>query len=137
MLVSLLTLLSQSSNYIAKRAQAPIDILRLTQPVFVRASAARVQALTPGQINEIQRALTALASAYVSARDAQSEHRVAARGTLVHERSGDCAPTLRESEERADLRGAAKRDDVDLGYARTSLVVLNFVFLLVEFTRSK
>ena len=78
-LVAFLALLSQRGDHIAQRAQALVDVLRLPQPIFVLTSATRIQPLTSGKVDEVQRALARLSSMCVGAADAQREHRVRTR----------------------------------------------------------
>lgn len=132
MLVPLLALLPERGNHVPERAQALVDVLRLLQPVLVVPRTARVQALAPREIDEVQRALACLARVRVRALDPEREDGVAARGALVHERRGDGAPRLRECEQRAHLRRRVERLDDDVRNARAALVVLDLVLLFVE-----
>ena len=137
MLVALLALLSKRSDDVSKRAQALVDVLRLPQTVLVPPCAARVQPLAAGEVDQVQRALAHLARVRVRAADAQREHRVRARGALVHERRRDRAPRVGRGEEGADLGGRAELLDYDVRDSRRPLLVLDLVLLLVEFTLSE
>ena len=74
MFVALLTLFSERGDDISQRAQALIDILRLTQPFFMLPSPARIQPLAASKVDQIQRAFAHLAGVRVRAADAQREH---------------------------------------------------------------
>ena len=99
MLVTLLALLSQSSDDITQRAQALVDVLSFPQPVLVFTSAARIQPLASGEVDQIQRALARLSGMRVGTADAQREHRVRTRRALVHERCRNRAPRICERKE--------------------------------------
>ena len=135
--VTLVALLSQCSDNIAQRAQALVDVLRLPQPILVLPSAARIQPLASGKVDEIQCTLACLSGMRVGAADAQREHRVRARRALVHERRRDRAPRIRQRKERANLSGRAEWLHDDVGDARRAFLVLDLVLLLVELALSE
>jgi hypothetical protein len=137
-LVTLVTLLPERSDNISERAQALINVLRLPQAVLVLPSAARVEPLAAGEIDEVQRAHAYLAGVRVGAADPQREDRVRARGALVHQRRCDRAPRIGRREQRADLCGRAEWLDHHVRDARgTPFFVLDLMLLLVEFAFSQ
>jgi hypothetical protein len=137
-LVALVALLPKRSDDISERAEALIDILRLPQTILVPPSAARVEPLAAGEVDEVQRALTHLAGVRVGAADAQSEDRVRTRGALVHQRRRNRTSRVCRREQRADLCGRAERLDYDVRDARrTPFLVLDLVLLFVEFAFSE
>ena len=138
MLVALLALLPKRSDDISERAEALIDILRLPQTILVLPSTARVEPLTAGEVDEVQRALAHLAGVRVGAADAQREDGVRARGALIHQRRRNRASRVCRREQRADLCRRAERLDYDVRDARrTPFLVLDLVLLLVEFAFSE
>ena len=137
MLVALLALLPERGDDVSQRAQALVDVLRLPQPLLVLPRTARVQPLAAGEVDQVQRAVAHLARVRVGAADAQRKHGVRARGALVHQGRCDRAPRVCCGEEGADLCGRAEWLDYDVRDARRPFLVLDLVFLLVEFTFSE
>lgn len=136
MLVALpLTLLSQSSNNIAQRAQALVNALRLLQPVSVARSATLLKPLATSKVDKVQTTLACLARQRVLTANAEREHRVRAGGSLVHECCRNGATALGEREESTNLRRGRQRDDIHVGDGRAAglRVVFDLVLLLVEF----
>ena len=137
MLIALVALLPKSGDDIPQRAQTLVDVLRLPQPVFVLPGTACVQPLATGEVDQIQRALAHLAGVCVRAADAQREHRMRARGALVHQSRRDRTPRVCHCEKRVNLGRRAEFLDYSVCDARRPLLVLDLVFLLVEFTFSQ
>ena len=81
--------LTQGTDDIAKTAQTAIDILGLLEAVAGRT--AMSQTLAPGQIDEVEGTLGALAGDAVLAAESKNKDGVAARGALVGLCGGDAA----------------------------------------------
>lgn len=123
----------QRPNNIPQTTQTAIDILRLLQPFTCTARMA--QALTPGQIDEIERTLALLARDAVLAGEFEDEDGVGAGGALVCFCGGDGAIGGRAAEDGFDFGGGVEVDGGDVcdgGFAFLH-VVTDFVFLFVEF----